>query len=468
MADITQRYERGIGEGKGNVNYIGKGILLLTTITILVLSLRPYKFCCSDEKKGKKDKNDENSNFSDDNKDDKKLDLFLCNCVWTNPYGLIVMIIILFFLLGTTLYIPENPSLPRNLPFVDKMKLKIIGFFAAFKNGFMGFLNAVKTNIPAALKGKGGKILFGILALAAFIYTIYVISYTIKTVALLFVVFGALALIYKYVKNSSTSKVLSLLISVVFYIPCLLRDLFTYLHKELRLSTPIEWSILFVEIVVIMLFFIIPKIYNSILNSRSTVLVSDSVYTNVETEIENRDRMYKKINNGDKNPDIKYANPKATSLIKKHDYNYGISLWLYIDSQPPNTSYAYEKFTRVFSYQRMPEILYKGTTNELKIIMQKDVLNRKKEKQTSTVYKTKDLPLQKWNHFIINYDSGTLDVFINNKLVISNKNISPNIDYETIHIGSDNGVHGGIRNVRYFNEPLTKREIDFLYKSGKN
>ena len=158
----------------------------MTTITILVLSLRPYKFCCSDEKKGKKDKNDENSNLSDNNKDDKKLDLFLCNCVWTNPYGLIVMIIILFFLLGTTLYIPENPSLPKNLPFIDKMKLKIIGFFAAFKDGFMAFLTAVKTNIPAALKGKGGKILFGILALAAFIYTIYVISYTIKTVVLLF------------------------------------------------------------------------------------------------------------------------------------------------------------------------------------------------------------------------------------------------------------------------------------------
>ena len=115
----------------------------------------------------------------------------------------------------------------------------------------------------------------------------------------------------------------------------------------------------------------------------------------------------------------------------------------------------------------MPEILYKGVTNELKIIMQKDVLNNQKEKHTSTVYKTKNFPLQKWNHIIINYDGGTLDVFINNKLVISNKNISPKIDYETIHIGSNNGVHGGIRDVQYFKDPLTKREIDFLYKSGK-
>ena len=150
-------------------------------------------------------------------------------------------------------------------------------------------------------------------------------------------------------------------------------------------------------------------------------------------------------------------------MIKKHNYNYSISLWLYLDSQPPNTSYAYEKFTPVFSYDKMPEILYKGSSHELKIITQRDLSNKNQDKQSTTVFKTKDFPLQKWNHFVINYDAGTLDVFLNNKLVISNKNISPNIEYGNIKIGSDNGVHGGIRNVQYFNEPLTKREIGFIY-----
>ena len=109
----------------------------------------------------------------------------------------------------------------------------------------------------------------------------------------------------------------------------------------------------------------------------------------------------------------------------------------------------------------MPEILYRGSTNELKIVMQKDVMNGK----TSTIYKTKDLPLQKWNHFVINYDAGTLDVFINNKLVISQKNVSPRIEYEDIEIGSENGVHGGICNVNYFDKVLSSRDISFLYNS---
>ena len=41
----------------------------------------------------------------------------------------------------------------------------------------------------------------------------FILSYGLKTIALLFVVVGALALIYKYVKGSVTSHVLSLFVS---------------------------------------------------------------------------------------------------------------------------------------------------------------------------------------------------------------------------------------------------------------
>ena len=42
MADIRERYIR--GQKSGNENYIGKGFLLLTTIAILILSLRRINF----------------------------------------------------------------------------------------------------------------------------------------------------------------------------------------------------------------------------------------------------------------------------------------------------------------------------------------------------------------------------------------------------------------------------------------
>ena len=439
---------------------INKGFLLLTTIGILILSLRPYKFCCPDEKSKNNNQTDKDN---DDTNDDKKLNILDCNCVWNKPLGMIVISIILFFLLGTTLYTDKIPELPKNILFFERMRLKISGIFSSVTGGFTRFLQLIKTNTPTFFKKNSKSLILGILALIALFYTIFLVSYTIKTLALFFIVIGALALIYKYVKGSITSQVLSLFVSIIFFVPCLLRDLFTYLHNEFKLSTPIEWSILFVEIIVITLFFIVPKIYKSILNSRGTVLLSDSVYINVETNIQNKEKAYRNIYNGEKNSDITNVNPRSKSLIKKHDYNYGLSLWLYLDAQPPNTSYAYEKFTRVFSYEKMPEILYKGSTNELKIVMQRDLSSNNDKQHLTTVYKTKDIPLQKWNHFVINYDSGTLDVFVNNKLVVSNKNIAPKIEYGDIKIGSDNGVHGGIRNIQYFHDPLTKREISFLY-----
>ena len=460
MTDIGERYRQG-AKSTGE-NYIGKGILLIVTVGILIFSLRPYKFCCRNKNDKNNNKtNNPNDKDSDDN-DDKGLDLFDCNCVWTNPIGLTVMCVVLLFLLGTTLYIPDIPSLPKNLPFIQQIKQRFQGIFSSIGIGFSEFLKLVKTKIPELSK-RSKFLVFALLAGLLFYYGLFILSYGIKTVVALFLVVGALALIYKYVKGSITSRILSLFVSLIFYVPCLLRDLFTYLHRELKLSTPIEWSILFVEIIVITLFFIIPKIYNAILDNESTILLKKPVYTNVKTSIENKSKAYKNIFNGEKNTDIENARPSSKSLIKKHQYKYGISLWLYLDAQPPNTSYAYEKFTRVFSYQRMPEILYRGSTNELKIVMQKDVMNGK----TSTIYKTKDLPLQKWNHFVINYDAGTLDVFINNKLVISQKNVSPKIEYEDIEIGSENGVHGGICNVQYFDKVLSSREISFLYSSVK-
>ena len=65
----------------------------------------------------------------------------------------------------------------------------------------------------------------------------------------------------------------------------------------------------------------------------------------------------------------------------------------------------------------MPEIVYNSSKNELQVRMQKDIL----ENKNYTIYKDKDIPLQRWNHVVFNYDGGTFDMFLNNKLVTSRK-----------------------------------------------
>ena len=89
------------------------------------------------------------------------------------------------------------------------------------------------------------------------------------------------------------------------------------------------------------------------------------------------------------------------------------------------------------------------------------------KESNKVVYESSDFLLQKWNHIFINYDGGTLDVFINNDLVSSSPSVIPYMRNDLIYSGIDNGIHGGISNVVYFDEVLDKNEISILYETAK-
>jgi hypothetical protein len=91
--------------------------------------------------------------------------------------------------------------------------------------------------------------------------------------------------------------------------------------------------------------------------------------------------------------------------------------------------------------------------------------NNKKEE---IIYKTDKFLLQKWNNIIVNYDGGTLDIFINNKLVVSQGSVVPYMSYDQITSGSSNGIQGGICNVKYFSRVLNFNEIKQIYHYSKN
>ena len=79
---------------------------------------------------------------------------------------------------------------------------------------------------------------------------------------------------------------------------------------------------------------------------------------------------------------------------------------------------------------------------------------------------TKDFNYQKWNHILINYSGGTLDVFINDDLVASRMNITPIMYNNRVTAGSNNGIQGGIKDIVYYDKALTRNDVTAIFSKG--
>jgi hypothetical protein len=157
-----------------------------------------------------------------------------------------------------------------------------------------------------------------------------------------------------------------------------------------------------------------------------------------------------------------YENLGKKTHSTDFNYNYALGCWVFLHNYGTNLSPAYVVDTPLLTYGNKPSIMYNGKTRELKIKM-KNMNN-----EVVTVFKTNKIPLQRWVNIVINYNGGTLDVFIDKKLVASVRNIIPYMTYDKVVIGKDKGISGGICNVTYWNNILTKNQIDIYYDLLKN
>lgn len=142
----------------------------------------------------------------------------------------------------------------------------------------------------------------------------------------------------------------------------------------------------------------------------------------------------------DLNPDLSY------------NYHYSVSFWTFIHNQS-------KKYKPIFNYGGKPLVEYNGEEQMVRISM-KD--NTKKK----IIYKGKLLP-QKWTNFVITYDRGIVDVFIDGTLVASEEGIVPYMEYDTMSVGENGGASGGIGYVVYYSDPIRKSVIDYNYNKYK-
>ena len=171
-----------------------------------------------------------------------------------------------------------------------------------------------------------------------------------------------------------------------------------------------------------------------------------------------------------------FLNQELSNLVKQinlrgniHEYNYhyGISFWIYFDTSLLNSNTSSDTGEGfIMSYADQPKIYYDYNTNELVI-----KVNRHSSNQNNPIYKTKEILYQRWNHFVINYNYGVLDIFINNNLVGTINKLNPYVGKNNnIVFGSSKDTlnNCGICNIVYYEKPLKLSKIKELYKNNEN
>lgn len=280
---------------------------------------------------------------------------------------------------------------------------------------------------------------------------------------LLLVIFS---LIYKTINvklpvgNTKKNAFFTLIINVLLYIPCLVSGFFDGVSKlivgEYGASETGSFMMLIIAIMLLVIYFMFPSLYNRFYLQGGKQLINKPVYTDTQHDLGS----YIDLNDGN----------------EVFDYQYSISSWIFIDSAAPNTNPNYNKYTSLLNFGNKPNILYNGETHTLMITMEqknlKDVTKNKlidfDENGNRIIYTNNNFLLQKWNNVIINYNGGTMDIFLNGELVKSSIEVVPYYSYDNLTVGENNGIKGGMCNVIYFRRALNSPEIYLLYNMVKN
>ena len=320
------------------------------------------------------------------------------------------------------------------------------------------------------------KLLFGIMMLLLGIWAIVSgVKHTNSISTIIFILMmGVVAFfIYKFyytslpVGNSQKAGFFTLIINIILYIPCLLFDLGKWLVVQYKKTTLVSLIVLLVTGIIAAAYLTLPMLFDRINLQGGNQLQNEPINTDNSHEISTYDKM-----NGIKDEDYEYKyyhndasgnkNQDPVTLPTKpgFKYQYGLSFWVYLNAEPPNTNLSLIKDISLLNYGNKPNIRYNAHTHTFSVL----VVNEYQEtREEIIVYETKNFPLQKWNNIVINYLGGTMDIFLNGELVKSKISVVPYMSLDKLVVGEQDGIHGKVCNIVYFKQPLTASKMYYLY-----
>ena len=386
--------------------------------------------------------------------------MFIVIVYWFNPFSIattypvftnfLTLLVSLVYVL-LFYFLSDKIILNRPNPTENDFLIKLLGTIGVFVGSIL------------FIKYLGNFISEGRLGLLTLLR--YIIKFTIIIVALA----GVYTLLKPYLekaKGKDGKTIASFFFNLIMYLPCLVLSLIDYLKNQYQITTKPIWMLLLAEVVLIILWVIIPLGLHAFATKAGIQLLKKPIYINKETTLGTFAELHSNApndadNNARKNNNNNNTTATPDTSVARFNYHYALSFWFYLNPQPPNTSPAYNKFTNILTYGGKPGIEYNGALNTLRVLVESAPPGE--EAKTVEIYKTKNILYQKWNNMVINYDRGTLDVFLNGVLVGSRPSIAPYMTYESIQVGSNNGLAGGISNVMYYNNNLSRDTIELMY-----
>jgi hypothetical protein len=150
-----------------------------------------------------------------------------------------------------------------------------------------------------------------------------------------------LGLIYKTIfvqlpsGNSNKNGFFSLLSNLIFYIPCLIGDIFngigSLIAGQYGATNAGSLLMLIFTILLIVAYFKLPDLLNKLFIQGGKQLVNEPVSTTSQYSL----GTYQELNGSD-----------------TYDYQYSISFWFYLDADPPSTNPSYNKYTSLLNFER--------------------------------------------------------------------------------------------------------------------
>jgi len=369
-----------------------------------------------------------------------------------NQTAIILLILYIFFIIVLILFNPFNILTNYSqviFPFIISFGLLNVSLFILYKlkNGNYRVLREIGTIVFSII------FIFIFVIIALFVLINYFINSVFIIIGSLFLI-ASLALIYLYINPSNASSstgpgitVFTILKDFIFYIPCLFYNLIEYVSLELKLTKKPIWILLLIELILIILLGALPFIFKSFSSHDGKTILKNPKYLNNRIDL----GTFKSLGIGFKDR-TKDEKKKKNPIYK---YNFAISSWIWINPQSNSTSKVYNKIGSLLNYGNVFFIKYKNNKFE--------VYAKQGDGDNKLIYKSKNVLFQRWNNFVINYYGGTLDLFINNKLVLSQINILPIFQNSKILAGQKDGINGGIRNVVYYNNVISRNKIRTIY-----